>query len=143
MYKSFGHKDAWTLKHIGQLHADKMFAGGEIKGSGRSIGLVKQCLISSEMKGVSIEYITINPRQRFLAHIHHRTEAFLIIARGSGTIILNGKSIRLKKGDLVYIPPRTAHGFRTKSNFLEFISVQRPPVLTSRGKEDLEVVERP
>jgi quercetin dioxygenase-like cupin family protein len=110
------------------------------KGRGPATGKVIQCLKSGQLEGLGIEHVLLYRRQTLQAHRHRRSEALLIVTRGSGKMLLNGKTIRVKKGHVISIPPGTAHGFITEGQRLEFVAIQRPGIYQPGKEEDIEIV---
>ena len=130
----------WSVRHLQALQIQKMYAGGEVKGRGAVTGRVTQYQKPGQLDNLGIERVLVYAGKTLRPHRHHKTEAFLIITAGRGTIVLNGTAVPVRKGDVVSIPPRTVHGFTTRKHQLEFIAIQRPGVYQPGKREDLEVV---
>ena len=61
------------------------------------------------------------------AHKHLTHSEHIVVLEGNGTMILGGKSIEIKKGDVVFIPENTVHSAKsTGKNPLKVLSVQAP-----------------
>lgn len=110
-------------------------------GHGPITGSVTQCLKPGQLSGLGIERVLVYRGQTLKPHRHWTTEALLIVVRGNGFVTLGRTSVRVRKGDVISVPPRTIHGFATRGQPLEFIAIQRPSVCRGR-REDLEVVPR-
>lgn len=74
----------------------------------------------------------------YVPHIHKKSSAKFYIIFGSGIIIIKGKEIKYKAGNIFNIPKGTPHGFKVKEETL-FLSVQTPPIMNPKtNKPDVE-----
>jgi len=55
---------------------------------------------------------TVNPGKKLDPHSHKDHEQIYYIADGEGLLTVGEETRRVKRGDAVYIPPDTSHGFR-------------------------------
>ena len=53
----------------------------------------------------------VNPGKRLEPHSHENHEQIYYILEGGGLLTVGEETRRVKKGDAIYIPPKTAHGF--------------------------------
>lgn len=61
------------------------------------------------------------------AHKHLKHCETIIVLEGTATMLLGDKTIRIKKGDYIFIPKNTIHSVKVKSkNPLKVISIQAP-----------------
>jgi len=60
--------------------------------------------------------------------VHSKTKELIYLICGKVTVLLNGKSISLKKNDCLVIPAGTTHQFKTKKEGMEAVSVLVPPI---------------
>jgi len=97
------------MKHINYLDVD-----GEQLSEAGAHGIVLRTVISEAdgapnffMRVISFEADSASP-----SHSHAwEHEAFII--SGTGTVEVEGETITLKQGDVVYIPPNAEHCFQT------------------------------
>jgi mannose-6-phosphate isomerase-like protein (cupin superfamily) len=61
----------------------------------------------SENSSVSL----VQVRDREQPHVHTRYDLTVVVARGTGTLWLNGTPLPMQKGDAAYIPKGTPHYF--------------------------------
>jgi mannose-6-phosphate isomerase-like protein (cupin superfamily) len=55
-------------------------------------------------------------------HLHSTMFEIYLIAKGTSTIVINGKEIILKEGDMMVVEPGEIHTFRKSSNdYLHFV----------------------
>jgi len=58
-------------------------------------------------------------------HISHTEHVYIL--DGEGEMLLNDKKIKVKKGDIIFIPKNTIHSLKTTSLFpMKVISIQSP-----------------
>lgn len=103
---------------------------------GMSVGL---CSAPSHFGGgVSVEHVTLDPNREYNPHYHEKSDAFVLILRGSGYIQDgHGTRYRATEGSLAYFPRGARHGFITEGEGLTFVAVQSPPIKDAKtGKED-------
>ncbi len=131
----------WSVRHLRALKTQKMYLGGEVKGQGPVVGRVTQCQRLGQLKGLGVERIRVYRWKTTQPHRHFKSEAFLMVLKGQGDIVLNGRVVAVKEGYVIFIPPKTIHGFVTQGDQLEFIAIQRPALYQPGKNEDLEIVE--
>jgi quercetin dioxygenase-like cupin family protein len=62
-------------------------------------------------RGESSSLSLIQVRDREPAHVHARYDLVVTLAKGSGTLWLNGTPLRMTAGDVAFIPKGTPHYF--------------------------------
>ena len=69
-------------------------------------------------------------------HLHSTMYEIYLVANGSSTIIINGKKINLKEGDMMAVEPGEVHTFKNSSDdYLHFV-IHSPFV-----KDDKQIVK--
>lgn len=81
----------------------------------------------SSIEPVEVDYVPVKKGKSIPGHIHEKSNAFVLILEGSGSIMLNKKEVRVKKNDIIDIPAGTWHEFHAKEDLL-FLSIQYPPI---------------
>lgn len=64
-----------------------------------------------------------------LIHRHDHTEEILFAHQGTGFAIINGDTIKIKKGTTLFIPPGTWHGIENPDDSMSILYVTTPPGL--------------
>lgn len=60
-------------------------------------------------------------------HYHANHTENIYVVNGSATLMLGDSLIKITKGDLIVIPPKTVHSVKVSSlDFLEVLSIQSP-----------------
>ena len=59
---------------------------------------------------------TVNPKKRLEPHSHEDHEQIYYILEGEGLLTVGDDTRRVKRGDAIYIPPNTIHGFYNDTN---------------------------
>ncbi len=54
---------------------------------------------------------TVNPGKRLEPHSHENHEQIYYILDGGGLLTVGEETRRVRKGDAIYIPPKTSHSF--------------------------------
>ncbi len=57
---------------------------------------------------------------------HKKTEQMTYIYKGKGILVLNSDKINISEGDLIIIPKKACHSFKSKSNELETYHIHWP-----------------
>lgn len=95
-------KEALLMKYISATDGDWL----------QCPGYAKKILLTEDdlnQKGALVQLIRISPHTSTAKHFHkHCTEVFHVI-RGSGTFVIEGKTIRMKLGDTLSCEPREIH----------------------------------
>ncbi len=101
---------------------------------------VRQLTRSTSLEdSVAVDDVVIGAQQISRIHRHNRSDTVLYIVGGSGEVVVEDRSLEVKAGDRIHIPPGSYHGVRTAKESLHFISVQTPPILNKKtGTLDLE-----
>jgi mannose-6-phosphate isomerase-like protein (cupin superfamily) len=76
-----------------------------------------------------VHHMLIPPGGRHVAelHIHPDAEELVVITRGHGTVIVDGKSSEVQQEDVVYVAPNSEHEFRnTSDDFLGVLFINIP-----------------
>ncbi len=74
-------------------------------------GLVKRLINPKTTGSVNIgtSIVYMNPGDRVIPHRHDNEECYFVV-QGSGTMVLEGETIRLEKNLSVYCPANAEHG---------------------------------
>ncbi len=72
---------------------------------------------------VGIAFCTIKESDR---HFHKKATEWYIVTKGNGTAYLGNKSVRIRKGNVLKVPPRTSHTVKSK-NGVELFVLSVPP----------------
>jgi mannose-6-phosphate isomerase-like protein (cupin superfamily) len=67
---------------------------------------------SSPVEGFSVAEADVGAGVETEAHVHKRSQEIYYILEGAGTMRLGGRSLKVKTGDAILIPPGTAHQIR-------------------------------
>ena len=87
----------------------------------------------------SFELVELKKAQDYPTHHHKNSEAVFYFILGSGLIVLDGKNLSYKKGDMFTIKKGMKHGFKPETETL-FLSVQTPPIKNKQTrKEDIHL----
>ncbi|HOZ45783.1 MAG TPA: cupin domain-containing protein [Candidatus Hydrogenedentes bacterium] len=85
-------------------------------------GISRRILTGEDNDLVSIHHVTIDQEAR--KHYHERLTEYYVILDGEGEIELNDDRVAVSPGDVVMIPPGTAHVARGR---FEIINIVCPP----------------
>jgi len=78
---------------------------------------------------MTVRWVDVPPGAEQRAHSHEDAEQVYVIVRGHGRMQVAGDVQEVAEGDLVFIPPGTAHGIRNDgSETLVYVSAASPPV---------------
>jgi mannose-6-phosphate isomerase-like protein (cupin superfamily) len=90
-----------------------------------------------------VSLVRLLDSQLYPQHVHKHSDAVFIIVDGEATLLSGPTKKVVKRGDKIPIPRGTPHGFRlAPGNFLEFISIQSPPIRNRKtGEEDLTLID--
>lgn len=89
-----------------------------------------------------IDYIEIFPNQISEVHRHNESDALIFVISGSAKAELNEEFYDIQPGMRLLIPRGMAHGFRTGTEKLQFVSIQIPPIQDdSIGRFDREIIK--
>lgn len=104
---------------------------------------VSQVTPGTFLSGIAgVDYIEILPNQVSEVHRHNESDAILFIIAGSAKAELDGQLKELKPGMRVIIPRGMTHGFITKEDKLQFVSVQVPPIQDDEtGRFDRDIIK--
>ncbi len=89
-----------------------------------------------EFGNVGVDVVRMAKQKTLQPHYHLRPKIRIFIIEGSGFVYLNGKEQKIHKGDVIMIPPKTWHGFRTVHAPLIFLSIQSPPIYGKDAEKD-------
>jgi mannose-6-phosphate isomerase-like protein (cupin superfamily) len=90
-----------------------------------------------------VSLVRLKDSEKYPQHVHRESDALFVVTAGSA-ILLSGESRRpVQTGDWIPVPRGMPHGFElTNGGYLEFVSVQSPPIKNRvTGEEDLELVD--
>jgi mannose-6-phosphate isomerase-like protein (cupin superfamily) len=81
----------------------------------------------SDLKGpIAFHYIRFNDARK---HYHKKTTEYYFIAEGAGEMELDDRTVAVRKGDLIVVPPGTRHAARaTDGGVLEILVMGCPPI---------------
>jgi mannose-6-phosphate isomerase-like protein (cupin superfamily) len=80
-------------------------------------------------RNLSVNWLEVPPGASEELRSHEEAEQAYIVAQGTGTMSATGDTQRLEIGDLVLIPPATAHSVANDGDqTLALVSVQSPAV---------------
>ena len=63
-----------------------------------------------------IEDVIIVPKGKIPLHSHDFTDEIFYILENSAIMIVNGKEIEVKPGDIIYVNKNESHGFRNEKD---------------------------
>jgi len=75
---------------------------------------------------VMLSFIEIAPHTHFPRH-RHPEEQFMVVLEGEVDEIIGDQTIRLRKGDVCYLPSNVEHGGYTYESFCRAIDIFSPP----------------
>ena len=86
-----------------------------------------ESLLSSSEEGRATVYrVRLESGQKTRTSWHEIAEEFYFVLSGSGTAVLEGKSVPIAAGDFLRLPPGTRHAFVTAIDALEFLNFHVP-----------------
>jgi mannose-6-phosphate isomerase-like protein (cupin superfamily) len=78
---------------------------------------------------MTVTWVDVPPGAEQRAHSHEDAEQVYVIVRGQGRMQVAGDVEEVGEGDLIFIPPATAHGIRNDGpETLVYVSAASPPV---------------
>jgi mannose-6-phosphate isomerase-like protein (cupin superfamily) len=78
---------------------------------------------------MTVTWVDVPPGAEQRAHSHEDAEQVYVIVRGRGQMQVAGDVQEVGEGDLIFIPPGTAHGIRNDgSETLVYVAAASPPV---------------
>ncbi|MFH2203909.1 MAG: cupin domain-containing protein [Elusimicrobiota bacterium] len=99
---------------------------------------------------VSVLHSALAPYSMEGPVVHERTSEFVFVIQGEAEAELDGRKLRLRRGDSLQIPAGTAHAFRTEASGVEALSVfspaldaERPDAKLIRRRRTRAAQERP
>ena len=89
----------------------------------------RKMAVGSSIHPIEVDYVPVQKGKSIPGHIHEKSNAFVFILQGSGTVTLGTKTIPVTKDDIINIPCGTWHEFHASSlEDLVFLSIQNPPI---------------
>ena len=85
---------------------------------------IKANIISAEK--ITLSFAGAEPNALLPAH-HHENEQILIVPDGAIDFIIEGKQYKVKKGDVIVLPPNTKHGAYFSDKGARVIDIFSPP----------------
>ncbi len=80
-------------------------------------------------RNMTVTWVDVPPGAEQRAHSHAESEQVYVIVRGRGRMSVAGDVEEVSEGDLVFIPPATAHGVVNDGpEILVYIAAASPPV---------------
>jgi quercetin dioxygenase-like cupin family protein len=73
-----------------------------------------------------VSFLTMSANSYFPPH-HHEAEQIMIVIEGYMDEIIEGKLYRVKKGDVIVLPPNIEHGGRLREVDCQVIDIFSPP----------------
>jgi mannose-6-phosphate isomerase-like protein (cupin superfamily) len=83
---------------------------------------------AGQMKGLSVVHVRLPPRYQHASLCHRRTHEWLMILKGSGRGVIDGRTVRFRPGVILYMPPGVMHQMGTGSSALEAVVIFTPPL---------------
>lgn len=84
--------------------------------NGRSIYAYDKAVVFNEsdigVNGAKFQVVSFPPGASVSAHFHKKVREVFLIAKGVGTITINGKPYTAKEGDIFLIQPGDRHAFK-------------------------------
>ncbi len=104
--------------------------------------LIYQLAKDSGLGNVGVDYVEIKPNTELKEHYHNYPNVLILILEGEGIAYLNNKEYNVKKGDVINIPQKTSHGFKTGKEKLVFLSIQTPPIYGKDVEKDTYFLDK-
>ncbi len=90
-------------------------------------------------KSLSVIEELMPPKTQEKKHYHNTSQQFFRILNGKATFEVGNKTIEIKAGEGIHIPPKIKHRIRNdQSENLEFIAISEPAVQGDRHDEEKE-----
>jgi quercetin dioxygenase-like cupin family protein len=93
--------------------------------------LTKQTLLG---KNESINLTQLQPGAHFEAHYHSISDEIDFVFQGQANMTIEGEVRLIKPGDLIYIPPGVAHGFKALGDENLLVLVVFTPPLDEKDR---------
>ncbi len=106
----------------------------EVTYSGSS--LIYQLARKGRLRNTGVDYVEIKPMTELKPHYHRIPSVIIFVLGGNGFVYLNSREYKINPGDVINIPSKTIHGFRTKKKKLAFLSIQTPPIYGKEAEKD-------
>ena len=103
--------------------------------------LIYQLAKDGSLPNTGVDYVEIKPETELKVHFHDSPTVLIFVLEGSGIAHLDGEEYQIKKGDVINIPPKTTHGFKTKEKKFIFLSIQTPPIYGKEAEKDTHFIE--
>ncbi len=116
-----------AVRHYSEFRRETTYGG---------TSLIHQLAKGSTLQSVGVDHVEVKPNSELKPHFHNSPSVLILILQGRGTVHLNGTRHLVKKGDVLHIPPRTSHGFKTSKAKLVFLSVQTPAIYGKAARKD-------
>lgn len=81
-----------------------------------------------ETSRLSCYHIRMPRRARMEPAYHKKAAEVIWIMEGRGHALLDGRRVLVRRGDVLFIPPPTTHGFETKGSSLTMLAMLAPRV---------------
>ncbi len=98
---------------------------------------ITRLLSAKQLQTVGFDHVKISKGSALEPHTHTSSESFIYIVEGTAVVILDGKHLRVKAGDTIYIPAGISHGFSTPDEAVVLLSVQSPPIYPEQSSPDI------
>jgi mannose-6-phosphate isomerase-like protein (cupin superfamily) len=96
------------------------------RGGQRSYLLLRRRQFGSE--NLAVTWVECPPASVQPAHEHESQEQVYVIIRGRGTMVVGVEEREVREGELVFVPPRTAHHIRNDGDeTMTYVSATAPP----------------
>lgn len=68
-------------------------------------------------------------------HTHPKSDEYLYVIKGGGSLVMDGKEYKVKRGDAIFIPKGVKHSYKNGGKFTEFVQVYTPKGPEQRFKK--------
>lgn len=118
-------KNTYGKEEIFDLYQLGIFSASDVN----SLASAKK----SQKELENLELVELQPKAEYRPHYHKNSSAIIYIILGSGTFMLDEKSIEYNAHKRIFIPAGAMHGFHTHTRTL-FLSIQSPPILNPENE---------
>ena len=87
---------------------------------------IETLLTRAEEGALTAYRVRIEPGERTAASCHKVAEELYYVLEGTGTAVLDGQPRAIKAGELLRLPPGTAHAFITAAEPLLMLNIHSP-----------------
>src|SRR3954471_1414594 len=88
-------------------------------------------------RNLSVTWVTVPGGTKQALHSNDDAEQAYVVVRGRGTMSVAGDTQEVAEGDLILVPPATAHSIRNAGDApLARVSMQSPPVAAAELYSD-------